>query len=401
MKLSWVRGLQAARDRRLVRRAARRLDGPGRAGSPLVPGGDRALRASPSRAALLTGRRGDRRPAGRGAAGGCCGGDAGQHQRPPDASRACSSAFRRRVMVDIDPGFTQFWHEEGLAGRQRRGARRLLHDRRADRPPTTAQFRPAASIGIRFASRWCSKTGRWSQAVEGDRFTTVATWRGPFGPVEHGRTQLRPQGARVPQVHRAAPAALRSGSRSPWTSTPATRATSTPCVGHGWAIVDPQRVAGDPDALRTYVQGSGAEFSAAQGMYVDTACGWFSDRSVRYLASGKPVLVQDTGFSHILPVGEGLLAFRTWTEAVAGAAEIAGRYSEHCAAARGDRRGVLRRATGCCHASANRPASGEISTDSCPAAALGATQRCTQPCPPASPPPRAGGTRAAGCCYER
>jgi hypothetical protein len=86
--------------------------------------------------------------------------------------------------------------------------------------------------------------------------------------------------------------------------------------------------------MRAYVQGSGAEFSAAQGMYVDTACGWFSDRSVRYLASGKPVLVQDTGFSQILPDGEGLLAFRILEEAVAGAEEIAGRYSEHCAAAR-------------------------------------------------------------------
>jgi hypothetical protein len=69
-------------------------------------------------------------------------------------------------------------------------------------------------------------------------------------------------------------------------------------------------------------------------MYVETACGWFSDRSVRYLASGKPVLVQDTGFGDILPVGEGLLAFGTIEEAAAGAAEIADRYPEHCAAAR-------------------------------------------------------------------
>ena len=86
--------------------------------------------------------------------------------------------------------------------------------------------------------------------------------------------------------------------------------------------------------MRAYVQGSGAEFSAAQGMYVDTACGWFSDRSVRYLASGKPVLVQDTGFSDTLPVGEGLLAFRTIEEAVTGAEAIADRYPDHSAAAR-------------------------------------------------------------------
>jgi hypothetical protein len=82
------------------------------------------------------------------------------------------------------------------------------------------------------------------------------------------------------------------------------------------------------------VQGSLAEFSVAQGIYVDTNSGWFSDRTVRYLASGKPVLVQDTGFSQNLPVGEGLLAFRTLDEAVAGAESIFENYHRHCAAAR-------------------------------------------------------------------
>ena len=93
-------------------------------------------------------------------------------------------------------------------------------------------------------------------------------------------------------------------------------------------------MAGDPDAFRAYVQGSGAEFSVAQGIYVETHSGWFSDRTTSYLASGRPVLVQDTGFGRTLPVGEGLLAFRTLDEAIAGAADIGRRYGEHCAAAR-------------------------------------------------------------------
>jgi hypothetical protein len=82
------------------------------------------------------------------------------------------------------------------------------------------------------------------------------------------------------------------------------------------------------------VQASAAEFSVAQGVYVQTRSGWFSDRSLRYLASGRPVLVQDTGFSERLPVGEGLLAFRTLAEAVDGAERIAGDYATHAAAAR-------------------------------------------------------------------
>jgi hypothetical protein len=103
---------------------------------------------------------------------------------------------------------------------------------------------------------------------------------------------------------------------------------------HGWRIVDPRAVAADPLAFRQYVQDSGAEFSVAQGIYVETSSGWFSDRTVRYLASGKPVLVQDTGFGHTLPVGEGLLAFRSLDEAVAGAEEIVRNYAHHCRAAR-------------------------------------------------------------------
>src|SRR5262249_12092203 len=103
---------------------------------------------------------------------------------------------------------------------------------------------------------------------------------------------------------------------------------------HGWHITDPRKVAGDPAGFLRYVQESGAEFSVAQGIYVETNCGWFSDRSVRYLASGKPVLVQDTGFGRHLPVGEGLVAFGTLDEAVEGAERIARDYDRHSRAAR-------------------------------------------------------------------
>jgi hypothetical protein len=90
----------------------------------------------------------------------------------------------------------------------------------------------------------------------------------------------------------------------------------------------------DPSSFRRYVQHSSAEFSVAQGIYVDTHSGWFSDRTVRYLASGRPVLVQDTGWSRNYPSGCGLLAFRTLDDAVAGADRIAVDYEQHCHAAR-------------------------------------------------------------------
>jgi hypothetical protein len=105
-------------------------------------------------------------------------------------------------------------------------------------------------------------------------------------------------------------------------------------VEHGWTITDPRGAAASPDDFRRYVQGSSAEFSVAQGIYVQTNSGWFSDRTIRYLASGKPTLVQDTGFGRHLPTGEGLVAFRTLEEAIDGATRIATEYPKHAAAAR-------------------------------------------------------------------
>ena len=90
----------------------------------------------------------------------------------------------------------------------------------------------------------------------------------------------------------------------------------------------------DPRTFRQFVQSSSAEFSVAQGVYVGTNSGWFSDRTTRYLASGKPALVQDTGVSRELPTGEGLIAFTTVEEAVAGAERICSDYARHARAAR-------------------------------------------------------------------
>jgi hypothetical protein len=103
---------------------------------------------------------------------------------------------------------------------------------------------------------------------------------------------------------------------------------------HGWQVVPPREVCPDPEAFRRYVHGSGAEFSVAQGIYVETTSGWFSDRTVRYLASGRPALVQDTGLALNYPTGEGLVTFSTLDEAVAGAADILGEYERHSTAAR-------------------------------------------------------------------
>lgn len=101
----------------------------------------------------------------------------------------------------------------------------------------------------------------------------------------------------------------------------------------GWRVVDPNRVCPGADDYRRYIQRSAAEWSVAKNAYVRGGSGWFSGRSACYLAAGRPVVVQETGFSEILPTGEGLLSFRTPGEAVEGVRRVMDDYDRHRAAA--------------------------------------------------------------------
>ena len=96
----------------------------------------------------------------------------------------------------------------------------------------------------------------------------------------------------------------------------------------------PPSVAATPDDYRRFVQGSWAEFGLAKLGYVVSDSGWFSDRSACYLASGRPVIAQDTGFGRRLPVGEGLLAFSSVGDATIAIAEFERDYERHRRAAR-------------------------------------------------------------------
>jgi hypothetical protein len=102
----------------------------------------------------------------------------------------------------------------------------------------------------------------------------------------------------------------------------------------GWRIVDPMKVCPNFSSYRRYIQTSKAEWSVAKHAYVIGKSGWFSCRSACYLAAGRPVIVQDTGFSRVLPVGEGIISFHTLDEAEAGIREVEGNYNRHAKIAR-------------------------------------------------------------------
>ncbi|HEY9225481.1 MAG TPA: hypothetical protein VIP11_02460, partial [Gemmatimonadaceae bacterium] len=239
---------------------------------------------------------------------------------------------RRRAYIDLDPGFTQFWHAMGVAVPGL--ARHDLHFTVGESIGTMDCKVPTGSI------RWLPLRqpvvlDHWPVVALPDdpRFTTVASWRGGYGAVEF---EGRRYGLKAHEFRRfiELPHALPIPAEIALDIHAADSVDRERLVDNKWQLVDPAMVAGSPEAFRDYVSGSGAELSVAQGVYVDTRCGWFSDRSARYLAAGRPVVVQDTGFGRHLPIGEGLLAFRTPDDAVAAAREVARDLASHARAAR-------------------------------------------------------------------
>jgi hypothetical protein len=103
---------------------------------------------------------------------------------------------------------------------------------------------------------------------------------------------------------------------------------------NGWVLCDPLVVSATPESYREYIQRSKGEFTVAKHGYVISHSGWFSERSAAYLASGRPVITEETGFSDWLPSGQGVVSFSTLEEAVAAIEEVDAHYARHCGAAR-------------------------------------------------------------------
>ena len=102
----------------------------------------------------------------------------------------------------------------------------------------------------------------------------------------------------------------------------------------GWRVVDARAVSATPAAYQDYIAGSRGELSVAKEAYVATGSGWFSTRSASYLASGRPVVVQDTGLVPHVPLGDAILVFRDVDEAAAALAAMEDGYAERARRAR-------------------------------------------------------------------
>lgn len=234
-----------------------------------------------------------------------------------------------RVLIDTDPAFTQIRHLTNPAAHTRAAAHTAffsfgenIESGESSIPDDGFPWKATRQPIVLDA--WPVTTG----PAKG-RFTTVMAWESYEGLDYDGRRY-----------------GLKSDSFEGYLDVPQ-RATAKfeLAVGapseakqmlrdHGWKVCNPLILARDPWSYQAYIQRSKAEFSVAKQGYVVSRSGWFSERSAAYLASARPVVTQDTGFSRQLPTGEGLFSFATSDEAVAAVQAVSDRYELHCKAAR-------------------------------------------------------------------
>jgi hypothetical protein len=240
--------------------------------------------------------------------------------------------FRRRVFIDLDPGYTQFWHAQRLAEDRLRDHHAYFTIGENIGTPTCSV--PTGDIAWR-TTRQPVVLDEWPVCAGSSArcFTTVASWRGSYGRVAHNGRQFGLKAHEFRKLLKL-PTLTDHQFEIALEIDPADRQDADSLRTNAWRVVDAKAVAGDPFNFRSYVQESSAECSVAQGIYVETQSGWFSDRTVRYLASAKPALVQDTGLGRNYPTGVGLVPFRTLQEAARGADLIMQDYERHSRAAR-------------------------------------------------------------------
>ena len=239
--------------------------------------------------------------------------------------------FRRSALVDIDPGLFQFWLSRGQLAV-------APHDHYFTTGETVGEASSAIpDCGLSWSHiRPCVSLEDWESMFDPrpGAMTTISAWS--------SGDWVKDDVTRYENSKRAAFLAFKDLPRH--TRQPLELALfmvteddlEEQCLmqRNGWRIRASREVAGSPEAYRRYIQGSRGEFACAKRSCMEFQNAWVSDRTLCYLASGKPAVVQHTGPSRYLPEGEGMFRFRTMEEAAASLAAVNADYERHCRAAR-------------------------------------------------------------------
>lgn len=219
-------------------------------------------------------------------------------------------ACRCKVLIDTDPGWNHFvnyprWDANpGWLGTH--GYR--AHDHfftYAERLGQADCLLP--NLGLFWhATRPPVVLDRWKSSLPGSSWTTVMTWNNFHKQVEY---EGRLFGTKEMEFEKIESIPKYLPTLSFELATGGSRPPTDKWRGIGWNVVDSHSISETMDDYRNYIECSRGELSVAKNLYVATRSGWFSCRSACYLAAGRPVVVQDTGFSDVLPTGEGLFAF--------------------------------------------------------------------------------------------
>jgi hypothetical protein len=247
------------------------------------------------------------------------------------ADPSLAGGARVRVYLDLDPAFTQLWHAAENIDMRFDGHTHFV---------TVGQHVGRPGCVVPDAGRaWLTTLQpvvleHWppGEEIAHDALTTVANWRG-YGSVEYlGRFY----GQKAHSLRRLVELPTLTDEKFVLALAihPDERGDLAALARNKWNLLDPSRVTSTPADYRQFVRGSKAEFGLAKSGYVDSRCGWFSDRSVCYLAAGRPVVAQETGFSDYLPTGEGLFAFESAAGAVERIRELNADYARHARASR-------------------------------------------------------------------
>jgi len=233
---------------------------------------------------------------------------------------------RRRVLVDTDPVFTQIG-AFGMAGPLSRYHVLFTYGENVHQPDCTmptagARWLPTRQPVVR--DLWPVTPGEPDGPI-----TSVMNWSA-YGEKQHEGRTYGQKDREFPPYY----SLPRETGESMELAVGAPPAVRAPLEDGGWRLADPREVTRDPWTYQRYLQRSRAEFAVAKHAYVSTQSGWFSERTCSYLASGRPVVVQDTGFSRQLPTGAGLLSFRNHPEALSAIRALREDYEGHCRAAR-------------------------------------------------------------------
>ena len=247
------------------------------------------------------------------------------------ADRALLDPIPVRLYLDLDPGFNQLWHaveqiDVGFDGHTHFATiGSAIGSPDCDIPTCDRTWIPTRQPIV--LDEWPP-----DRRVKIDAFTTVGNWRAYGCITYHGVFH----GQKAHALRRFMGLAGRSDQRFLLAMAihPDEAADLERLRAGRWQLTDPVRAAGTPDRYRAFIQQSKGEFGIAKSGYAASRCGWFSDRSVCYLASARPVVAFETGFSRFLPTGEGLFAFETEDQALSAVEAIAGNFVRHSRSAR-------------------------------------------------------------------